>query len=212
MARQSRQRSRPRNPSRDNKTSPAHSQPDLPAFINQDHPKLGKIRQEPEPQRTQHILQEVLHQTVRHYHLTSACYVTLNSTGKIVTANLSFSAIVKMNLNLLPHCSFSRFLIQADHQKFSYYLSNCIHNGTTLPCQFNLLRADGTVFPGHLQMISHNDCTHQPDQYDFLLIVPTQQAEPLESAATSYTTLPDNLLRTISRFRERLDAVKANYS
>ena len=127
---------------------------------------------------SQNDLQQMfLQQVLKFYHFSSSIYTTLNANGRIVQANLPFSDLVGVHLNLLTHYYLAHMIPSADRARFSAFLTQVIQHQDISTGRFRLRKKDGTIVTVDMEVVSFHDQLTAPHHYPFLIRVVNAQPE-----------------------------------
>ena len=89
--------------------------------------------------------------------LAPAAYCTLSAHGLIVQANQAATALLKVTQDALIEQSLTRFIVDADLDKFDQYRQRVIRLGQAQSCALRMVDAERRPFRAHLQSVRAHD-------------------------------------------------------
>lgn len=96
------------------------------------------------------------------YDLAPVGYVTVNESGLIQDANLTFSRLLGVDRRALVKQPLSRFILTDDRDINYLHRKQVFSTGEQHTSELRLLRMDGTPFWGHLAAIAAEDANGDP--------------------------------------------------
>ena len=110
--------------------------------------------QNEELRRTQHNLEASRARYFDLYNLAPAGYLTLSPQGLIVEANLTLATLLGVARGVLVQRPLSHFIFPADQDGYYLHRQHLIETGEPQVCELRMVRADGSLFWAHLQVLS----------------------------------------------------------
>ncbi|OGV82306.1 MAG: hypothetical protein A3K19_25065 [Lentisphaerae bacterium RIFOXYB12_FULL_65_16] len=108
--------------------------------------------QNEELRRTQEDLAAARAHDVDLYDHTPAAIVTLNGTGRVLTANPSTAALLGVTRDDLVDRPLSRFVAKEDQDVYDWFCGQLSATNATQVCEFRMLRADAVPFWARLEI------------------------------------------------------------